>query len=210
MKLYACLGSGNCFKPWLALNQLGKSFDLTLVDVLSGEQKSDTYLAVNPNGVVPFLDTGQGRGVGESNAMAWYIAEGSPLMPASPEDRAEALQWMFFEQSKLEPFISPARFFTTILPDMAEARADDIADWRQNAAPGLRRLDDHFGDGRRFMLASGYSVCDIAVFGYVHVMEEAGLSLADYPAIARWIEAVSLTEGFRPLSELGQAESKAA
>ena len=210
MKLYACLGSGNCFKPWLALNQLGKPFEVSLIDVLSGEQKSDAYLAVNPNGVVPFLDTGQGRGIGESNAMAWYIAEGSPLMPATAEDRAEALQWMFFEQSKLEPFISPARFFTTILPDMAEARADDIADWRQNAAPGLQRLNDHLGDGRRFMLASGYSVCDIAVFGYVHTIEEAGLSLADYPAIARWIEAVSHTEGFRPLSELGLAESRAA
>ena len=210
MKLYACLGSGNCFKPWLTLNQLNRSFELELIDVLSGEQKSAEYLAVNPNGVVPFLDLGGGMGVGESNAMAWYLAEGSHLMPASAEERAEALQWMFFEQSKLEPFISPARFFTTILPDMAAERADDIADWRQSAVPGLQRLNAHLGDGREFMLLSGYSVCDIAVFGYVHVMEEAGIALTDYPAIARWISAVSATEGFRPLQELGASGRKAA
>ena len=208
MKLYACLGSGNCFKPWLALNQLGKPFDLALIDVLAGEKKSDDYLAINPNGVVPFLDIGGGRFVGESNAMLWYIAEGSNLMPDTPEDRAEALQWMFFEQSKLEPFISAARFFTTILPDMADARADDIADWRQSAMPGLQRLNGHL-EGRRFMLASGYSICDIAVFGYVHVLEEAGLTLADYPAIARWIAEIAATDGFRTLSSLG-SESLAA
>ena len=209
MKLYACLGSGNCFKPWLAMNQLGLDFELSLIDVLSGEQKSDSYLAINPGGVVPFLDIGGGRCIGESNAMLWYLAEGTELMPDAAADRAEALQWMFFEQSKLEPFISPARFFTTILPDMAADRAEDIADWRQNAVPGLQRLNAHL-DGQEFMIGSGYSLCDIAVFGYVHVMDEAGLQLADYPAIARWIEAVSATDGFRPLAELGSDTSLAA
>ena len=209
MKLYACLGSGNCFKPWLVMKQLGISFDLHLIDVLSGEQKSEAFLAINPAGVVPFLDIGAGQGIGESNAMLWYLAEDSALMPATAAERAEALQWMFFEQSKLEPFISPARFFTTILPDMASERADDIADWKGNAGPGLLRLEQHL-QTRGFMLRSGYSICDIAVFGYVHVMGEAGLKTSDYPAIARWIEAVKATEGFRPLAELGAVETRAA
>ena len=81
IKLYACLGSGNCFKPWLAMNQLGTEFDLHLVDVLTGQQKSPDYLAVNPLGVVPYLVTGEGQGIGESNAMLWYLADATPLMP---------------------------------------------------------------------------------------------------------------------------------
>ena len=209
VKLYACLGSGNCFKPWLAMHQLGQTFDLTLIDVLKGEQKSPEYLEINPLGVVPYLETDTGQGIGESNAMLWYLAEGSHLMPADREERAVALQWMFFEQSKLEPFISPARFFTTILPDMRDARADDIAAWQASAEPGLFRLDSHLAD-RQFMLASGYSIADIAVFGYVHVLEEAGLSMADYPGIARWVGDVAATHGFRPLQELGQSVTKAA
>lgn len=207
--LYACLGSGNCFKPWLAMTQLGQRFDLKLIDVLKGEQKSAEYLAINPLGVVPYLVTDAGSGIGESNAMLWYLAEGTELMPGNREERAEALQWMFFEQSKLEPFISPARFFTTILPQERDNRAADIAAWQDKARPGLARLNAHL-ETRSFMLASGYSIADIAVFGYVHVLEQAGLSMADTPAIADWIGRVSQTEGFRPLTDLGQITEQAA
>jgi glutathione S-transferase len=191
------------------MKQLQMDCTLKLVDVLSGEQQSQDYLAVNPLGVVPYLQTGGDTGIGESNAMIWYLAEGTPLMPQTPEERAEALQWMFFEQSKLEPFLSPARFFTTILPEQRAAKADDIAQWQMRAMPGLARLDDHLAE-RQFVLRSGYSIADIAVFGYVHVLEEAGISKADYPSIARWITDVSQTPLFRPLSELGQTAKAAA
>lgn len=209
MKLYVCLGSGNCMKPWLALNQLGLDFELTVIDVLKGEQKSDAYRAINPLGVVPWLTTDEGQGIGESNAMLWYLAEGSALMPATRAERAEAMQWMFFEQSKLEPFISPARFFTTILPQERLARAADIADWQTRARPGLSRLDAHLS-GRNFMLRSGYSIADIALFGYVHVINEAGIDRADYPMISRWIDKVRDTAGFSPLRDLGQPTNRAA
>jgi glutathione S-transferase len=201
-QLYACLGSGNCMKPWLVMNQLVISFDLHLIDVLSGAQKSPSYLEINPLGVVPYLVTSGGMGIGESDAMLWYLAEDSHLMPATPEERAETLQWMFFEQSKLEPYISPARFFTTIVPGARDERADDIANWKMMAKPGLTRLNQHL-ETREFMLQSGYSIADIAIFGYVHVIDEANLPMADYPAIAEWVERVSNTQGYLPLSVLG-------
>ncbi|MEM6464563.1 MAG: glutathione S-transferase family protein [Pseudomonadota bacterium] len=208
-KLYACLGSGNCMKPWLALQQLDQKFELHLIDVLKGEQKSPDYLALNPLGVVPYLITDTGHAIGESNAMLWYLAEGSQLMPQTRAARAEALQWMFFEQSKLEPFISPARFFTTILPDQRDARAADILSWQNSAEPGLDRLNEHLSE-QSFILKEGYSIADIALFGYVHVLEEAGLSLDAQPAIAQWIEAVQATDGFKPLSALGGSAAEAA
>ena len=191
------------------MNQLNLPFKLTLIDVLKGEQKSPEFLKVNPLGVVPYLMTETGYGIGESNAMLWYLAEGSDLIPADKTDRAEILQWMFFEQSKLEPFISPARFFTTILPDQKDIRAADIAAWQADAEMGLTRLNAHL-ETRQFMLKSGYSIADIAIFGYVHVLEEAGLSMADFPAIGDWIDKVVQTKGFRPLAELGQPKSMAA
>lgn len=97
IKLYACPGSGNCFNAWAALRQLGKSFDVRFIDVLASEQKSSEFLAINPMGVVPYLETEIGDGIGESNAMLWYLTEGSHLMPEQKEERAKALQWMFFE-----------------------------------------------------------------------------------------------------------------
>lgn len=196
-------------KPWLVLNQLERKFELILIDVLKGEQKAPAFLAMNPLGVVPYLETETGHGIGESNAMLWYLAEGTHLMPPTPEDRAEALQWMFFEQSKLEPFISPARFFSYILPDQRDANADMIEDWQEKAKDGLARLNGHL-ETTQFMLSSGYSIADIAVFGYVHVLEQAGLSGDDYPAVIRWIEDVTQTEKFVPLAQLGHAVDKAA
>lgn len=209
MKLYACLGSGNCMKPWLALNQLALDFELVLIDVLKGEQKGDAFRAINPLGVVPWLVTTDRQGFGESNAMLWYLAEGSALMPPTQPGRAEALQWMFFEQTRLEPFISPARFFTTILSQERGKRAADIAAWQDGARPGLLRLDAHLSD-RDFVLRTGYSIADIAIFGYVHVMNEAGIDRFDYPAVSRWIDRVSRTPAFRPLSDLGRPSVRAA
>lgn len=196
-------------KPWLALNQLRIPFELDLVDVLRGEQSSNTYQAINPLGVVPYLVTDQDMGIGESNAMLWYICEGTQLMPKSPSERAEALQWMFFEQTKLEPYISPARFFNHILPSEKMARAADIATWQDNAKPGLERLDAHL-ESRTFMLESGYSIADIAIFGYVHVLEQAGLNGSDVPNVMRWIENVKATERFRELGDLGISTAHAA
>ncbi len=191
------------------MRQLGTPFDLHLIDVLSGEQKSPEFLKINPLGVVPYLRTSTGPGIGESGAMLWHICEGTDLMPSTAKGRAAALQWMFFEQSKLEPFISPARFFTTILPDMAEEKAAEISNWQTKADPGLNFLDAHLSS-HDFMLGNTYSLTDIAVFGYVHVLEEAGLNLADYPDIARWIANVSSTPNFEPLSELGVHSKGAA
>ncbi len=209
IKLYACLGSGNCFKAWVALRQLNKSFDFQLIDVLAGEQKSPEFLAINPLGVVPYLETETGVGIGESNAMLWYLAEGTHLMPEQAEERAVALQWMFFEQSKLEPFISPARFFTTIVPHLGQDRAQDIEQWQENARPGLARLNAHL-EKSEFMLASGYSLADISVFGYTHVIDEAGLPFDPYPGIARWKASVEATRGFAPLSEMLPQQKAAA
>lgn len=207
--LYACIGSGNCFKPWLVLNQLKKRFDLQLVDVLSGEQKSHSFLKINPLGVVPYLKSDCGKSIGESNAMLWFLSEGTHLAPPTATERAASLQWMFFEQSKLEPFISPARFYSTILPDTSEERAGQIYEWQQSATMALYRLDAYL-ENRKFMLDSGYGITDIAIFGYVHVLEEAGIPMNEFPAIGAWINEVSNTDGFIPLRELGQANIKAA
>ena len=196
-------------KPWLALNQLNIPFELTLIDVLSGQQSSKDYLRINPLGVVPYLVADDGKGLGESNAMLWYICDGTDLVPKSAAERAEALQWMFFEQTQLEPFIAPARFFNFIRPSEKETRSADIATWKEKALPGLARLNDHLC-GRQFMLDTGYSVADISIFGYVHVLEEAGLKGADFPHIMAWIARVRASTNFVELEDLGNWDANAA
>jgi glutathione S-transferase len=199
--LYATVGSGNCFKPFLLMKQLGIPFRVTLVDVLKGETRMPAFLAINPNGTVPYLTLSDGRGIGESNAMLWYLAEGSYLIPADIYKRAQVLQWMSFEQSALEPFISPARFFISIVPSRRQEREKDIAVWQERGRKGLKLLDNHLRD-RQFLVGDCFSIADISVFGYTHVAEAGGFDFAEFPAVAAWIENVQRTDGFVPLTKL--------
>ncbi|MDP2619421.1 MAG: glutathione S-transferase family protein [Hyphomicrobiales bacterium] len=206
--LYATRGSGNCFKPFLLMNQLNIPFRTIAVDVLKGETRKAAYLAINPNGTVPYLKLNDGRGIGESNAMLWYLAEGSQLIPQDAYSRAKMLQWMFFEQSSLEPFISPARFFISILPDGRKGREREIAAWQERGRKGLTLLDAHLRDSK-FIVADRYTIADIGVFGYTHVADEGGFDFANYPAVKDWIARVEDTDGYLPLSHLLQPAEQA-
>ncbi|MDO1581753.1 glutathione S-transferase family protein [Rhizobium oryzicola] len=199
--LYVTKGSGNCFKPFLALVQLRQAFQVINVDILSGETRSDAFRAINPAAAVPYLRVESGEGVGESNAMLWFLADGSGLMPATPLEQAQSLQWMFFEQSKLEPFISPARFLSFIAPERGQGREQEIEGWREKARTGLAVLDAHL-QGRAFMLGNTYGITDIALFGYVHVGAEAGIDMNRFPSVTAWMRRVEQTPDFTPLSAL--------
>lgn len=199
--LYATRGSGNCFKPFLVMTQLGIPFSTVEVNVLAGQTRSAEFLALNKTGTVPYLVTPEGVGIGESNAMLWLLADRSPLIPANALERAQSLQWMFFEQSRLEPCISPARFLSFIAPERGVGREADITAWREKARAGLTILDAHL-TAHEFMVGNRYGITDIAVYGYVHVSSEAGIDMQAFPAVLRWMQAVSATPGYAPLSSL--------
>lgn len=202
--LYATIGSGNCFKAHLVMKQLNIPYRCVNVDVLKGETKSADYLAVNPAGTVPFLRLEDGSGIAESNAMLWYLSAGTALFPRSAYDEAQTVEWMIIEQTRLEPKISPARFFTTILPERRAEMADQIAKWQEEGRAGLKRLDQHLSR-RDFVVGDYYSIADIAVYGYVHVADEGGFDMAEYPYVRAWCSRVSATRNYTPMMELPAA-----
>lgn len=199
--LYITRASGNCHKPFLAYAQSGRPVKRVVVDVLTGETRGSVFRALNPIGAVPYLVTACGTGIRESNAMLWAICDGTDLMPQTAIERALSLQWMFFEQTRLEPFISPARFLSFVVPERGAGREAEIEIWRQKARDGLAILDSHLRDNA-FMLGHRYGITDIAVFGYVHLSGEAGIALRDFPSVEAWIGRVEASPGFAPLSGL--------
>lgn len=197
--LYTTPGSGNCHKIRLLMHQLRIPFQEIQVDVLAGETRKPVYLAINPNGTVPYLLVPDGRGIGESNAILLYLAAGSQLLPDDPYERALVHEWLFWEQSSLEPAISPARFWTTIVPSGRAERAAQISAWQERGRKALSRLDAHLS-GRAFLLGDRYTVADIGVFGYGHVSHEAGIDFDAYPAVKAWIARVEDTDRFLPMT----------
>jgi len=199
--LYLTQGSGNSFKPALVAHQLGITCKKKFINVLAGETRKAEFLAINPLGVVPYITDADGTGFGESNAIAWYMAEGSELMPDTALARAQTVRWMNFEQTALECNISPIRFFTTIAPELGEAQQHLFPQWRERGNTGLGILENHLSKNS-YITDYGYSVADIAVFGYTHLADEGGFDLSVYPAICNWIEKVKSQDGFLPVNAL--------
>ncbi|HYJ41253.1 MAG TPA: glutathione S-transferase, partial [Steroidobacteraceae bacterium] len=104
MHLYDYLDSGNGYKVRLLLAQLGQKYDWTDVDIDKGQTRTPEFLKRNPNGRIPTLELDDGTNLPESNAILWYLAEGSRFVPATQVGRAQVLQWMFFEQYSHEPY----------------------------------------------------------------------------------------------------------
>jgi glutathione S-transferase len=199
--LFVTQGSGNSFKPMLVAWQLKRPCEVRFIDVLGGQTKRPEFLRINPRGAVPYMVLPDGRGLGESNALAWYLADGSSLMPSEAASRAQAIQWMIFEQTMLEPNISPARFFTAIAPALRSAHEHEFPGWLERGHKGLALLDAHLSN-RAFVTDHGYSVADVAVYGYTHLAEEGGFDLQRYPAIQAWMRRVQATPRFVPVGEL--------
>lgn len=202
--IYATIGSGNCYKVQLLMRQLAIPFDVINIDVLKGETQSPEYLAINPDGKVPFLKLPGGEGLGESNAMLAHLAEGTGFMPTGPMERTRVLEWLFWEQSSHEPYISPARFWIAIVPEGREERADQIAMWHERGNKALKIMDRHL-EKTDFLVGGRYTVADIGLFGYTHVASEGEFDMRRYPAVSAWMERVKSTPNYVPMMELAEA-----
>ena len=189
LTLYDFLPSGNGYKVRLLLSQLGIPFKLVEKNILKGETRSSEFLAINPDGRIPTLQFDDGRILAQSNAIAFYFAEGTPFLPADKFERAQVLQWMFFEQYSHEPHIAVARFWIHEL-HKREEWADRLKERWEKGYQALDIMERHLRD-RRFLVGSAYSIADIALYAYTHVAEQGDFDLNRYPAIRGWLDRVA-------------------
>ncbi|MEP0706718.1 MAG: glutathione S-transferase family protein [Parvibaculum sp.] len=189
MRLYQMQDSGNCYKVRLAAHQLGHSLELADIDILKGESRTEDFLARNPNGRVPTLELDDGRFLAESDAILFYLAEGTPLLSSDRLERARALQWMFFEQYSHEPYIAVARFWHTISPGGREEKKDSFPVWHERGHQALAVMERHLATHDWFA-GGAYSIADIALYAYTHVAHEGDFDIAPYKALNAWLARV--------------------
>ena len=203
--VYGMKTSGNCYKVQLLLEQLGEPYRWIEVDSSTGETRTPDYLALNPNGKVPLLALDDGRHLAESNAILCYFAEGTPLLPTDRWQRAQVLQWLFFEQYSHEPYVAVARFICLWL-DKSHPRRAELPRLRERGDQALAVMEKHLA-GREYFVDSGYSVADIALFAYTHAAGDGGFDLSRYPAITAWLARVRARQGFVPMAALAPARA---
>jgi len=198
MILHGYTGSGNCYKPALAMRQLGIAYQWCEVDILKGESRTPAFLAKNANGRIPLLEPEPGRYLAESNAMLCWLAEGTPLLPADRWARAKVLEWLFFEQYSHEPYIATVRYWVAI-EKSAEANRARIAERMPRGYAALSVMETQLAK-TPYLAGEDYTIADIALYAYTHVADEGGFDLTGYPAVQAWLVRITATPGFVTLA----------
>jgi glutathione S-transferase len=211
IRLHDYSASGNCYKVRLLLAQLGRPYDRVPVDIFGGDTLTDEYARLNPQRQTPVLEIDGAEPLTESGAILIHLAEHTEYLPEDPNERAQALRWLFFEQTEVIQGIAGLRFRLVtgrIRPDGREAQ------WRRSVGDAaLTVLNTRLGK-RNYLAGETYSIADIALFAYVHVANEAGFELSEYAQLEEWTKRVEGTPGYMndlepypPNSMAGQSRS---
>ncbi|CAN5262529.1 glutathione S-transferase family protein [soil metagenome] len=197
MLLYNSAVSGNCYKVRLLLAQLGLSYETVDVSVVDRTGRKELLGALNPGLRVPTLALDDGRPLGESNAILWYFGDGTRYVPEDTYERAQVLQWMFFEQYSHEPYLAVVRWWVAYSGRAAEM-PEEVERRRKGGYAALDGMERHLAE-RAFLVADRYTIADISLYAYTHVAHEGEFDLDPYPAIRAWLDRVASQPGHVPI-----------
>ena len=197
--LYNSAVSGNCYKVRLLLAHLGVEYETVDVSVVDRSGRKELLGHLNPALRVPTLVLDDGRPLGESNAILWYFADGTQYLSGDPYERAQTLQWMFFEQYSHEPYIAVVRFWFRY-SGTPERFADLVPEKTKGGYAALDALERGL-EGRNFLVGGRYSIADISLYAYTHVAHEGDFDLDPYPAIRAWLERVAAQPGHAAIDD---------
>ena len=194
MRLYGYNLSGNCLKIWWTARHLGKPVEWVETDLLKGEHRAPDFLAKNPAGQVPLVEFEDGRVLSQSNAVCLYLAEGSALVPADAFERAQMMQWLFWEQYSHEPALAVAR--GNILLRGATVETLDPALIKR--CHGVLDLMERELSDRPFFVGNAPTLADLSIVAYTRLCPDAGFRLENWPAVSRWIARVESSFDLSP------------
>jgi GSH-dependent disulfide-bond oxidoreductase len=188
--------SPNVRKVLIALEELGLPYKVKWTDITAGEQFSDEYLRVNPNGKVPAIVDHDGPGgrsipLFESAAILFYLAEKTGrLLPADPARRWEAICWTTWQVANQGPMAGQAGHFLNYARQ--QGIEDDYATGRYLGE--VKRLYGVLNDrlAQHEYVAGEFSIADIACFPWTRVASGHGVDVkAGFPHVDRWMSAIS-------------------
>lgn len=196
--LYAS-GSPNPHKVSIALEELGLDYKTEIVNVHEGAQFADSFKALNPNAKVPvIIDHDTDQTVYESNAILIYLADkAGELLPPSGVERDEAIQLLFLQAASVGPMFGQRAHFSLFAPEKPQYAVDRYV----KEAERLEALLDTLLEDREYFLKSGYSIVDIAFYGWVNTAVAMGFGIVDHQNLSDWYERV----GARPAVAKGVA-----
>ena len=186
----------NGHKISIMLEELGADYRVHPVDIANGEQLAPGYAVINPNGRIPAIVDQDAPGgplrVFESGAVLIYLASRfAAFLPSDPRGRWEAIEWLMLQVGEIGPMLGQAHHFRRFAPQPVPYAAER---YTREAARLYGVLDRRLGEAE-FLAAGAYTIADIATYPWIARHAWQGVSLADYPNVARWLAAVGRRPG---------------
>jgi glutathione S-transferase len=192
--LYDYLPSQNAWKVRALLHHLGIAYKTELVSIFTGEGRRPEYLRINPWGAVPAIKLDDGRVLSESNAILWYLSEGTKYRPSDAFDAAKVMQWLSFESDYVQNSIGSLQYWA--LTGKMDARDPAVVEGKREIANrALSILNSEF-ETKPFICGKTYTIADISLFAYAHRAGHAGFDTGALPAFEDWQSRVCAQDGF--------------
>jgi len=179
----------NGHKASVALEEMGLSYNVKRIDLMSGAQKKPEFIALNPNGRIPaIVDKDEGDfAVFESGAIMLYLAEKTgKFLPTEMKARSEVIQWLMFQMGGIGPMMGQANVFFRYFPEKIQPAIDR---YQTEVRRLFEVLDSRLE--RHEYLAGDYSIADMANWCWVRTAFWSGVKTEDLPHLTRWIDVIA-------------------
>ncbi|WP_437906394.1 glutathione S-transferase family protein [Sorangium sp. So ce327] len=199
MKLYVVPGSPNCRKVQAVVHELSVPVETILVDFATGAHKSQDYLAINPNGLVPSLVDGDLR-LWESNAIMQYLADAhgaTSLFPRDPRRRIDVVRWQCWELSHFGRALGAVLFERLFKPLMGGQPDEAIAQRAlEQLQPYAALLEAHL-KARAFVAGDAVTLADFSLGCQLPLAALGRVDLAPFPNLRAWLARLDEREAWR-------------
>ena len=177
----------NGHKASVTLEELGLDYEVCPVNLGRAEQKTDDFLAMNPNGRIPVIrDRDNHQVVFESGAIMIYLAEKTgKLLPAQEPQRSRVIQWLMFQMGGIGPMMGQANVFYRYFPEKLQPAIDRY----QNETRRLFEVLDLALEDSEW-LADEFSIADIANWCWVRTYRWSGVSRDGLQNLDRWLKQI--------------------
>ena len=186
----------NGHKVSIALEEMGLEYEVHTIDLRSGEQKQEPFLAHSPNGRIPAIyDQDYDLSIFESGAIMIHLAEKSAqFLPTDTVGRSRVIQWLMFQMGGIGPMMGQANVFYRCFPEKIQAAID------RYQSEG-RRLFEVLNTqlGKTEYLAGDYSIADMANWAWVRTHRWSGIEIDGLEHLQRWHNTIKV----RPAAEKG-------
>ncbi len=184
----------NGWKVSMGLEEMELEYELHLIDLSKGQQRTPEFLRMNPNGRIPVIqDRSTQTTVFESGAILIYLAEKTGrLLPTDTAGRFEVLQWLMFQMSGIGPMQGQAVAFVRYFPETVQPAIDRYI----NETRRLYEVLDHHLAEREY-LARDYSIADIANYSWIRSHKWARVPVDGLEHLQRWMATLAAKPGIQ-------------